>query len=93
MKKEEVNNYPPKSGFAMIPRGTAKHMSGTEFKVYCELVGYADNLGSCWPSIDTVSEGVGMIRRNTQKAIVKLEDANWLKRNFRTNNTTVYQMY
>jgi len=93
ISKEKLSERPPKSGYGIIPRGTAKYMSGTEFKVYCELVGYADNKGKCFPSVTSISEGVGMTYRNTQKAIKSLEEANWLKRNLRSNHTTIYQMY
>ena len=58
MKKLEtvlLRQRAPGKGWGKIVRGTARHMLGSELKVYCELIGYADKDNyDCYPSVKKI---------------------------------------
>jgi len=74
-------------------RAVIKHIKGNDFRIYAYLVTRADDYGRCFPSVALIADETGITERNVQKHLANLEDAGWIKKNFRTNTSTMYQLY
>jgi hypothetical protein len=65
---------------------------GTAAAMYFLLETYADANGECWPSYDTLAEGLGITRRQAIRLVAKLEAAGYVfiseRRTARKHNQT-----
>ena len=90
MKK---TSKPPHNNWGKMPRAMLRHVKGNDLTVFADLLTYADTEGQCFPSVQTISNDTGINVRNIKKHLKKLEEDGWIKRTFRTNNSTLYQLY
>ncbi len=76
-----------------MQRETLKHIKGNDLRVYADLLTYADKYGKCFPAVETIAIDIDITERNVQKHLSNLETAGWIDRNYRTNTSTMYQLY
>lgn len=83
----------PNSRWGKIQREILKILKGNDLRVYSLLATYADKEGECWPSVETIAKDLGIHPRNVQKHLANLEEQGWIKRNYRKDQSTRYQIY
>ncbi len=83
----------PRRNFGLMQREIIKHVKGNDFRVYASLLTYADKFGKCFPSVETIAGDTGITARNVQKHLANLDAEGWIDKNFRTNTSTMYQLY
>lgn len=61
-------------------------MSAGAIRLFAMLDDYADrDSGVCWPSIETLMEGMGVARKTIKRALTELIEAGWIEREERFN--------
>ena len=73
--------------------GGGGHIQTTsDFAVYAALVGHVNREGWCWPSMATLAAETHMSRRNVQRTITRLVEANQLGK-VRTTRGNRYRLF
>jgi hypothetical protein len=78
--------------FGCVPLEWVPHLRGPRLAVFVVLCAYADLQGKCHPSIPTIALKAKMDRRDVQKALRALEDAQAIRTTERNDQTSVYQL-
>lgn len=83
----------PRNNYALMQREALRHIKGNDLRVYVDLLTYADKVGKCFPGVAKIAKDLGITERNVQKHLANLESEGWIKKNYRKNNSTLYQLY
>lgn len=68
-------------------------LTPTKKLVLLALADQANDDGLCWPSVGTIEKRTGLAERGVQIALAELEEANHLKRKFRSGHSTYYYIH
>jgi predicted transcriptional regulator len=89
----EKTTKKPRNNFGLMQREMLKYLKGNDLTVYLALLTYSDKYAQCFPSVQTLADDTGLTPRNVQKHLANLDNDGWIDRNYRTNTSTIYQLY
>jgi len=82
-----------KDGFTIIPNSILIDKTPKELKIlYIILLMFAFKKESCFPSMRTLANNLGMKERGVQKNIKKLETIKWVKIEYRKGRPSIYHL-
>lgn len=68
--------------FGVVPKRAAldRRLKGTELRVLMAIGHYANRVGVCWPSLETIEKDTGVDKGNASKAVQTLIQLGYLRR-------------
>lgn len=98
MSSEIPVGYKPGT-FCIVPnKHRFKTLSKHAVLAWVALCMFSDSDGNCWPSIKTLSEGVGVSKNTMRRGIEELQTKKWVKKKIRKehdkqHNSNYYTLY